>query len=61
MEREEFYNQFNKVAKLKEKEDAGFTWLNMSPRANKANFVVSISGIKEVNVDYLYYIYNNIL
>lgn len=54
MTRENFEKLYGEQLKLSEKK-----WMLMSPKANKENNLVVISGYKEIDFDYLYFFYKD--
>jgi hypothetical protein len=54
MNKEEFEEKYGKQLKLSEKK-----WMLMSSRANKENNLVIVSGYREIDYDYLYFIYKD--
>lgn len=54
MTKEQFEEKYGKQLKLSEKK-----WMLMSSRANKDNNLVIVSGYREIDFDYLYFIYKD--
>jgi len=54
MNKEQFEEKYGKQLKLSEKK-----WMLMSSRANKENNLVIVSGYREIDYDYLYFIYKD--